>query len=274
MAAATFVLVTPDGKALMELRSDKHWCYPGGKVEDGESILEALEREMMEEIGCTVNACMELGLVAYGRTDKIGDQGYRMHPFLVWAWTGLVPDRGLDEIIGSGSRDGEARSGESRETPDARWQSEAIPGHTHSKFCKCWIRRNPDGSPAEPAPLAAWGRSAEGLTVGEAHERGIKKGAELRWVPLIDTLRDGRASCAAPIAAVALFHLQNLVAQQEADIAAGNCTLPYRDEKGVLRFGVPLWTFYNDLREPDAHLQVVNEEYEGPGAGAGVGGER
>ena len=33
-----------------------HWVFPGGKVEKGESLHEAIEREIKEELSCTVKA--------------------------------------------------------------------------------------------------------------------------------------------------------------------------------------------------------------------------
>jgi 8-oxo-dGTP pyrophosphatase MutT (NUDIX family) len=31
------------------------WCFPGGKVEDGETVIDAHEREFRDETGCTVS---------------------------------------------------------------------------------------------------------------------------------------------------------------------------------------------------------------------------
>jgi 8-oxo-dGTP pyrophosphatase MutT (NUDIX family) len=99
MTAATFVLVTADGMALMEKRRDGHWCYPGGKVEEGETVEQAMAREMREEIGCEPIEWIRLPIVVYGRTDKIGDESYRMVPFVVWQWRGTVPRRSLPEGV-------------------------------------------------------------------------------------------------------------------------------------------------------------------------------
>jgi 8-oxo-dGTP diphosphatase len=40
------------------------WTTPGGRVEDGESPLIALEREVLEEIGCKVQAVHLIGVYA------------------------------------------------------------------------------------------------------------------------------------------------------------------------------------------------------------------
>ena len=51
-----------NGNILMQRRgkgkfpdADGKWEFPGGKVDFGESPLEALEREVKEEVGCTVS---------------------------------------------------------------------------------------------------------------------------------------------------------------------------------------------------------------------------
>lgn len=56
IAAAGILFVTEDGKALLLRRSSAgdhagEWCFPGGKVEDGETAEEAAVREAREEIG-------------------------------------------------------------------------------------------------------------------------------------------------------------------------------------------------------------------------------
>ena len=54
-------LLVRDRKVLMcERRADKiyplHWEFPGGKVEAGESLLQALQRELQEELKIHCNA--------------------------------------------------------------------------------------------------------------------------------------------------------------------------------------------------------------------------
>jgi 8-oxo-dGTP diphosphatase len=44
------------------------WTTPGGRVEDGESPLIALEREVLEEIGCKVQAVHLIGVYANMKT--------------------------------------------------------------------------------------------------------------------------------------------------------------------------------------------------------------
>lgn len=56
---AVGVLVRPDGRFLLTSRPPGkvyagYWEFPGGKIEAGESVQDALRRELQEEIGITV----------------------------------------------------------------------------------------------------------------------------------------------------------------------------------------------------------------------------
>ena len=58
---AVGVLVRKDGAFLLTSRPEGkvyagYWEFPGGKVEAGESVEEALRRELQEEIGLTIGA--------------------------------------------------------------------------------------------------------------------------------------------------------------------------------------------------------------------------
>ena len=59
VAVAVGVLIAPNGDFLLTSRPDGkvyagYWEFPGGKVEDGESVEQALRRELIEEIGITI----------------------------------------------------------------------------------------------------------------------------------------------------------------------------------------------------------------------------
>jgi 8-oxo-dGTP diphosphatase len=61
VAVAVGVLVRPDGRFLLTSRPagkvyDGYWEFPGGKLEPGESVEQALRRELIEEIGVTIAA--------------------------------------------------------------------------------------------------------------------------------------------------------------------------------------------------------------------------
>ena len=56
---AVGVLIRPDGDFLLTSRPpgkvyEGYWEFPGGKIEDGETVEQALRRELLEEIGITI----------------------------------------------------------------------------------------------------------------------------------------------------------------------------------------------------------------------------
>ena len=58
---AVGVLIQPDGQFLLTSRPpgkvyEGYWKFPGGKLEAGESVEQALRRELQEEIGITIGA--------------------------------------------------------------------------------------------------------------------------------------------------------------------------------------------------------------------------
>ena len=67
---AVGILMRPNGEVLLGQRPKGkpyagYWEFPGGKVEVGESILEALKREFLEELGVTIVAAQAWCGVAY-----------------------------------------------------------------------------------------------------------------------------------------------------------------------------------------------------------------
>ena len=58
---AVGVLIRPDGQFLLTSRPagkvyEGYWEFPGGKLESGESVEQALRRELQEELGITIGA--------------------------------------------------------------------------------------------------------------------------------------------------------------------------------------------------------------------------
>lgn len=55
IVAVSGLIRNSSGQVLLLESPKRGWEIPGGQVEEGESLIQALEREMMEETGITVN---------------------------------------------------------------------------------------------------------------------------------------------------------------------------------------------------------------------------
>ena len=86
---AAAVIERPDGRFLLAQRPARkvyagYWEFPGGKVEAGESVEQALRRELQEEIGVTI------GAVHLWRVERV-DYPHalvRLNFCKVYQWTG------------------------------------------------------------------------------------------------------------------------------------------------------------------------------------------
>ena len=59
--AARAVLKKGNEIALLHVKNHNYYKLPGGGIDDGETIIEALNREILEETGCTSRISQELG---------------------------------------------------------------------------------------------------------------------------------------------------------------------------------------------------------------------
>lgn len=87
--AAVAVLLRQDGKVLLGQRPEgKSWAgwweFPGGKIEDGESAVTALKREVYEELGITA----EVFYPWITREFSYPERTVRLHFFTVSRWQG------------------------------------------------------------------------------------------------------------------------------------------------------------------------------------------
>jgi 8-oxo-dGTP pyrophosphatase MutT (NUDIX family) len=95
------LFIRPDGKVLLGLRAPtkkawpNHWDTIGGRVEDGESLEEALVREATEEVGVTPVDFRLIATVRERRPDLYGDALH--HIYAVTAWQGGEPANVCDE---------------------------------------------------------------------------------------------------------------------------------------------------------------------------------
>ncbi len=86
---AVGVLIAPDGAFLLTSRPEGkvyagYWEFPGGKLEAGETVEQALRRELQEEIGITIGA-------AHPWREKLVDYPHalvRLHFCKVFDWSG------------------------------------------------------------------------------------------------------------------------------------------------------------------------------------------
>ena len=91
---AVGLLIAPGGEFLLTSRPEGkvyagYWEFPGGKLETGESVEQALRRELQEEIG------VDIGPVQMWR-EKLVDYPHalvRLHFCKVFEWTGTLQMR-------------------------------------------------------------------------------------------------------------------------------------------------------------------------------------
>lgn len=86
---AVGILINPAGKVLITRRPDHvHqgglWEFPGGKVEDSEPVAAALNRELREELGVTVQVAEPWLQIRHAYPDKI----VLLDVWRVTAWQG------------------------------------------------------------------------------------------------------------------------------------------------------------------------------------------
>ncbi len=92
---AVGVLINPAGALLLGQRPEGkpyagYWEFPGGKVEVGETLFEALKRELLEEIDVVIDDAQEIMVIEHDYPHAY----VRLHICVVKSWQGQV--RGLE----------------------------------------------------------------------------------------------------------------------------------------------------------------------------------
>lgn len=95
MPGVCAIITDHQGQVLLEHRRDFGvWALPGGACELGESVLEALQREVQEETGLHVEAAEFMGLYTGPRYDVTYPNGDQVQnftaTFLVSRWSGTL----------------------------------------------------------------------------------------------------------------------------------------------------------------------------------------
>ena len=94
VSVAVGVLVRPDGSFLLTSRPagkvyEGYWEFPGGKLEPGETVEEALRRELQEEIGITIGAVHPWRVEVVDYPHAL----VRLHFCKVFEWSGALQMR-------------------------------------------------------------------------------------------------------------------------------------------------------------------------------------
>ncbi|WP_410211529.1 NUDIX hydrolase [Aquirhabdus sp.] len=76
LRCACLVSVQNDKLLLVRVRENEHWYLPGGKIEQGELPEQALQRELLEELGITlhpesINYLYTIQGPAYGQAGEV-----------------------------------------------------------------------------------------------------------------------------------------------------------------------------------------------------------
>jgi 8-oxo-dGTP diphosphatase len=97
LVAVTGFVTDDDGRVLLVRVAARGWEMPGGQVENGEDLVDALRREVREESGCAVDAARLVGI-----------------------YTRLTPPQMVLHLFRCRYLDGEARPGEEA-VPEVGW---------------------------------------------------------------------------------------------------------------------------------------------------------
>jgi ADP-ribose pyrophosphatase YjhB (NUDIX family) len=73
-------IIAPDGSLLLTKRRDNgRWCLPGGRLESGESVEEACQREVLEETGLVIRVVRLVGVYSDPHQLVVYPDGNQFH---------------------------------------------------------------------------------------------------------------------------------------------------------------------------------------------------
>ncbi|KKS38111.1 MAG: hypothetical protein A3G49_00135 [Candidatus Sungbacteria bacterium RIFCSPLOWO2_12_FULL_41_11] len=99
--AARAIVFDKDGNvALLNVTKKNYHKLPGGGIEEGEDIETALRREVLEEIGCSIENIRELGIIEKYRNNL------KIHQISYCYIADVVGDKGLPNFVGDEIDDG------------------------------------------------------------------------------------------------------------------------------------------------------------------------
>ncbi|HEY5221670.1 MAG TPA: NUDIX domain-containing protein [Microbacteriaceae bacterium] len=118
--AAGAVVKDRDGRFLLVLRADApqagRWSIPGGKLEPGETLAEAAEREVLEETGLIVRAVREIGCLDSPTADG---RIFEIHDFWAELADGHAVDASAERTVAEDRGTEHPIAGD--DAADARW---------------------------------------------------------------------------------------------------------------------------------------------------------
>ena len=87
---AAGILLDAEGRYLLGQRPEGkpyagYWEVPGGKIENGESVFEALKRELQEELGIDIESSEDLVVLEYDYPHAY----VRLHVSIIRKWIGI-----------------------------------------------------------------------------------------------------------------------------------------------------------------------------------------
>ena len=135
---AKALIVNQEGRVLLAQRSISDdwdaglWSLPGGEVQPGEKLYEALQREVAEEVGLEVKVCLEPQGIYYYPDNQVESATAVVSIFTIDRWKGEVS---LNIEHSKAAWFSKQQWQQLKLAPSARWTlNEFLPS---LRFCSC-----------------------------------------------------------------------------------------------------------------------------------------